>query len=247
MLLLPKDSWEVRESGNKGRGIFTKKTIVPGTIIGDYIGKMIKASEEDRYEKKGHFYLMYYSDYATIFPDPTKPGIHLLNHSCTPNTWMYTYRGHTLYFALRTIFPGEELTVSYLLSPQDKDCNPCTHLCHCDSIICYTTMHLSQKRYDAWITYHDKEAEKTKREPIRYGEALALLDDYPKIIPDHPVYTLFGSFTNQSLRIDERTVPAMKDIRSIIRESGRSLAFPHLNLRIYGVLDNALVTKTLSV
>src|SRR5476651_958428 len=110
MFILPPEYLDVRKTEDRGNGVFAKKDIPAGTIIGDYLGKLIREEEEEKYEDEKCFYLMYYSNKASIFPDGKKPGIHLINHSCEPNTYMYTYQGRTLYFALRQIFAGEELT-----------------------------------------------------------------------------------------------------------------------------------------
>jgi len=145
MFLLGKDFWQIKKTNKKGNGVFAKKNILQGTVISDYLGKVIKMSEYDLDLDKDGLYLMYFSDRAGIYPDLTTPGPHLINHSCTPNCWMYIYRGHTLFFALRDIKPGEELTISYLLSPKDESCNNCTHVCKCDSEFC-TGHYASVKR-----------------------------------------------------------------------------------------------------
>jgi SET domain-containing protein len=170
MFLLPQDSWEMRKRVYKNsqnekkqnRGIFAKKDIAAGTIIGDYLGLVIPEKEENTYENSNEMYLMYYTESATIYPDVQQPGIHILNHSCEPNTWMYTYKGHTLYFALRKIYKGEELTVSYQLNPIDEDCEPCDHACHCHTPSCTGSMHMTEEKYDAWRAFDDKETAKTK-------------------------------------------------------------------------------------
>jgi uncharacterized protein len=246
MVLLPEDSWEVKDVAGKGRGLFAKKDIPPGTIIGDYLGKIIRPEDEEQYDNDDHFYLMYYHDTASVYPDLSTPGIHLLNHSCAPNTWMYTYYGHTLYFAIRKIFAGEELTVSYLLSPQDKDCNPCTHLCSCNSVICFTTMHLSDERYKAWEKVHDEQAEKTPREEVTYDQMLKPLASYPDSLPDHPIYTLYGSREKEVAILEETALPSLQEIRTAIRETGKTLAFPKMNLHIHGVLDTTLISEVLT-
>lgn len=243
MILLPVDFWEMQKTGKRGKGIFATRDIPAGRIIGDYIGRIIKIAEEDVYDNGDHFYLMYYHDYASIFPNLKKPGVHLINHSCTPNVWMYTYKGHTLYFAIRHIFPGEELTVSYLLSPQDNDCKPCTHLCHCGAVICHHTMHLSQEEYNEWISFHDKEAKKTKRVRVTYGKTLPLLTSYPENIEDNPIYTLFGSMHVPPKRLNLEALPEMTEIRKMLRETGRTLEFSKLHLLVYGIKNNLLISK----
>jgi hypothetical protein len=180
MILLSSEYWEIRNTKRKGRGLFAKKDISKGSVIGDYIGKIIHPL--DAVVDEENFYLMYYHNRAVISPDLRKPGVHLLNHSCVPNAWLYTYKGHTLAFALKKIFKGEELTIPYLLSPKDKFCEPCLHICKCGNLQCSGTMHLSKERYDKWKEFNEKWARKTKRERIRYGKILPRLLSYPKTI-----------------------------------------------------------------
>src|SRR5437899_10796595 len=122
---------------------------------------------------------MYYHERASIFPDVTQDGMHLLNHSCTPNCYMYSYKGHTLFFALRRIFAGEELAISYLINPLDESCEPCTHICKCATALCTNTMHLTQKQYDAWTTYDGAMTENVKLPRVTYGKQLERLPAYP--------------------------------------------------------------------
>lgn len=187
MFLLSPGSWEMKKTKKKGWGIFTKKQIQAGTVIGDYLGKIIKTAEYDLNNDKKGLFLMYFSDKASIYPDLEKPGIHLLNHSCIPNCWIYVYKGHTLFFALRKINPGEELTISYLLNP-DGNCTPCTHVCMCESSHCSGTMHLSKIKFNQWQTFQMKENKKTKRAKILYGRNLPKLKKYPSQIPINPIY-----------------------------------------------------------
>ena len=180
MILLNQDFWEIRKTAKKGRGIFAKKEISKGTVIGDYLGKVIHP--QDAVVDENNFYLMYYHDTAAIMPDLNKPGVHLLNHSCLPNAWLYIYKGHTLAFALKTINKGEEITIPYLLSPQDKFCDPCLHICQCGHPKCNQTMHLTHEQYKKWRKLNDKWASKTKREKVIVGKALPKLKVYPETI-----------------------------------------------------------------
>lgn len=243
MFLLPEGSFEIRDVPGLGRGVFATKEIEPGKVIGDYIGMVVHPKDEDKVEKGAHFYLMYYHDYASIYPDLRKPGIHLINHSCAPNSWMYTYRGHTLYFAIRRILKGEQITVSYQLSPLDKYCAPCTHLCTCGSVLCFQTMHMSDKRYNAWHNFQEAEEKKTARERIRYNEPLPVLDSYPESIPDNPIYVLFGAQNHAPVKIMDKKVPDKMEIRKIIRETGRTIQFYKLNLKVHGVFEELLISE----
>lgn len=245
MILLSEKYWQIKETENKGRGIFAKKTIPAGVVIGDYIGKVLRTKEVEL-DNKEDLYLMYYHDQASIFPNLQKPGIHLLNHSCTPNSWLYTYCGHTLAFTLRKIFPDEELTISYLLSPKDNFCNPCTHICKCESLVCRQTMHQSLEKYKKWRIFQETKAKKDKRGKIRYGKELLQLSRYPKTIPDNSIYDLFGNTQKPPESFATKTLPPVKEIRKLIRKTGRTIDFLALNTRIYGVLDNFVVSKEIS-
>jgi uncharacterized protein len=241
MIMLDQTFWEIKNTTRKGKGVFAKKDLAPGIIIGDYIGKVIKTAEEDTSEKNG-LYLLYYHDYASLYPeDINKPGIHMVNHSCVPNCWIYTYKGHTLFFTLRKIFAGEELTISYLLSPDDY-CDPCTHACICESKFCTGTMHLTKEQFQAWNTFNENESKKTKRAPIRYGKMLSKLKAYPATIADNYIYTLFGTTKKPAQQYTDIKLPSLEELRRRIRNTGRSMNFPNLKLIILGVKNNKLIS-----
>ena len=252
MFLLPETAWKMQKRTYKNsdgekkqnRGIFAKKDIEAGTIIGDYLGLLIPEKDEDKYEKSNEMYLMYYDEGITVYPDPKKAGIHILNHSCEPNSWMYTYKGHTLYFALRKIFKGEELTVSYQVSPIDEDCEPCIHACYCHTPICTGTMHMSEDKYDAWRIFDEKETAKTKKAAVPLKQPLSLLDSYPETIKDHTLYKLFGSATKASKILTDKVFPNLKTIREEIRTSGRMLRFPKLGVTVRGTEGKQMYVAT---
>lgn len=179
MLLLHPDSWEIKKTKNKGKGIFARKDISQGIIIGDYLGTFLRP--EEALVDELNFYLMYYSDRAVIAPDLNIDGVHLLNNSCLPNACLYIYKGHTLVFALRNIKRNEEITVPYLLVPITNYCNPCKHICLCGSEKCTGSMHLTDEKYKKWKSISEKQASQTKREKISYGKKLKILSDYPTI------------------------------------------------------------------
>jgi len=246
MFLLTEDFWEIKTTPHKGRGVFAKKDIEAGTIIGDYLGKIVKDSEGDEYEEKYGFYDMYYTDDASVWPDVEKPGIHIINNSCTPNSFMYTFHGHTLYFALRKILAGEEITVSYMMAPLDEDCAPCTDFCKCGSEICSGTMHQSPDKYDKWRAFDDAETAKTPIEPVVFGEYLPKLKTYPANIPDAKVYPLFGAVHEKALILTDEKIPSEKIIRQKIRETGQRLSFEKLGITIEGIYDGVVYSKLAS-
>ncbi len=187
MFLISDAFWKIKKTKEKGFGVFAKKDIRAGTIIGDYLGQIVETREYDLEKDKKGLFLMYFTDDACIYPSLKKPGIHLVNHSCQPNCWIYTHKGHTLFFALRKIKPKEELTISYLLSPLDQTCDPCTHPCQCKSNFCTGTMHLTRYKYDKWQKFL-RSINKTKTPKLVFGKNLKKLKSYPKIDYQNPIY-----------------------------------------------------------
>mgnify|MGYP001558351821 CR=1 FL=1 len=59
-------------------------------------------------------------------------------------------------FSLKDIKVGEELTISYLLPPNDGTCNPCTHKCKCGSEKCTGTMHQSLAEFNKWQKFQEE-------------------------------------------------------------------------------------------
>ncbi len=164
MFLISDDYWQVQKTKHKGLGVFAKKKILKNTIISDYLGKVVKTADYDLGLDKKGLYLMYFSDQASIYPDLDKPGPHLINHSCTPNCWMYVYRGHTLFYATRNIEPGEEITIDYLLSPNDD------HVCLCDGKNCTGKLHGPNS---------SRVENVGRRTKIIFGQYLLPLKNYP--------------------------------------------------------------------
>lgn len=181
MFLIPPDYFEIKKIKGKGNGVFALKDIPAGIVIGDYTGKILRPEEALVDEK--NFYLMYYHDRAVISPDLKKVGVHLINHSCFPNSSLLVYKGHTLAFSFKKISKGEELTILYMLPPIDKYCDPCLHVCNCGDLNCSKTMHMSKDKYKYWRKITEKQSKETKKERIRYGQDLPILTSYPNRIP----------------------------------------------------------------
>lgn len=155
MFLISKDYYQIKETNDKGQGVFVKKEIKAKTIIGEYTGIKIKIEEYDLDKDKDGLYLMFLDDKYAIYPDLTKIDIHLINHSCDPNCWILNSKKHIFFFALRDIKKGEELTISYLLPPKDETCKDCNHNCYCGSKKCTGTMHQSLKKFNKWQKFQE--------------------------------------------------------------------------------------------
>lgn len=150
MFFISRDYFLIKKTKDKGRGVFAKKVIKTKTIIGEYTGTKIKIAEYDLDKDKDGLYLMFLNDKHAIYPDLNTEDLHLINHSCKPNCWIFNWKKHVYFFALRNIKIGEELTISYLLPPKDKTCNPCTHDCKCGGKNCTGTMHQSEANFKKW-------------------------------------------------------------------------------------------------
>lgn len=187
MLLIPQNTWEIKQTLNRGKGVFARSDIEPWRVIGDYLGKIVRGEEEAQYDKKHDgLYGLWLGDDVTIFPDPAEVGVHLINHSCFPNCAMYPYRGHILYISIKKIFAGQELTVSYLLDPVgDDDYN----LCFCGSKNCRGTMHVSKEISELWEKFvRERQGDYWLKRDIVFGRDLLPLQEYPDFVPEERIY-----------------------------------------------------------
>lgn len=187
MFLLDESYWHVQSTPTMGRGVFAKRAIQAGQVIGDYIGTVLRTQEYDLASDARGLYLMYLTDDLSLYPNLHTPGIHLLNHSCAPNCWMYMYQGHTLFFAISPIRAGEQLTIHYLLNPKEDGCPDCIHDCLCQSSNCTGTMHLSPTAYSLWQTFQNKHPSTLVREPV-VGRVFPTLEEYPHSFRVDPIY-----------------------------------------------------------
>jgi uncharacterized protein len=247
MLLIPEDTWEMRgrafsaaDADKQNRGIFATRPIPAGTVVGDYLGLLIPNEQEATYETGPDFYVMYYDDRVAIWPDRSRAGVHIVNHSCEPNCAIATYRGHSLYYALRKIHVDEELTVSYLLAPIDDDCAPCRHACRCRARSCTGSMHLPIDRYVAWSRLDRRDSTRTRPVPVAPYQQLQPLDRYPARIGDRRFHGIFGVAEQASSVSDGDRLPDIAAIRREIRRTGRRLAYPALGLIVLGTRETTI-------
>ena len=239
MFLLPQTYWEIENTPQLGEGAFAKKDIPPGTIIGDYLGKLIKS--ESNNEEDSAFYDMYLNDEISILPDKNNIGIHKINYSCSANCGIFPFMGHTLYFTLRHIFAGEELTVNYFLSPPEKN-HTCNDVCYCQSPVCHATLHISAEKEKSVEKFYRRDKKYRIKPQGHLGEFLPRLQHYPKNIPDYSLYDMFGSLDQPVQICGERTFPSVKKIRRMIRQSGRMLYFQNMHVTIFGIMNGLIVS-----
>lgn len=247
MFLIPHSQYVVKKIKDKGRGVFAAQDIEAGTVIGDYLGILIKPNSND--EKKNGLYDMSGGEKYDILANPKVEGVHFVNHSCANNCDIYPYKGHMLLFALRKIFKGEELSLSYwMYAPYEKETTCDMHACYCGSEICTGSMHHAAMNFDSWEKLVKKEFGRCYNElPGKYGDELLPLTKYPKSIKQNGVkiyeFSIFGSEIKPAEKYEDNTLPAMTELQKRIRETGKQLSFTKLKMIIYGIRDGILLVK----
>jgi SET domain-containing protein len=106
----------VKASRIHGRGCFATARFARRKKIAEYTGEKITNAEAER---RGHRRVLRISGLDgrwSIDGSRGGNGTHYINHSCRPNSFMQTVRGHLLVLALRDIRPGEEITLDYVSS-----------------------------------------------------------------------------------------------------------------------------------
>ena len=104
----------IRESKIHRRGVYAGEEIPPRRKVIEYTGEKINRRETKRRGDDGPVtYLFTLNNYWTIDGAVGGSGAEIINHSCEPNVVSRIMKGHVIYMSLRTIEPGEELTVDY--------------------------------------------------------------------------------------------------------------------------------------
>lgn len=254
MFLIPASSYRIKNTGRKGRGVLAACDIAPGTVIGDYLGTIIKPGSND--ENKNGLYDMSAGEKYDIMGNRKKRGVPLINHACTNNCDAYPYRGHILYFALRKIFKGEELTVNYSLGvAEEKDIACVRHACHCGSKFCTGSVHENKRNFDLWYAHWGKLVKKEfghlyKKIPGKYGTALPPLSSYPAFIRsnDPRIFPIvFGAETKPPVAYKDATLPSLAELRARIGMTGRQAAFPRLGIVACGLRADIVLAEKISL
>lgn len=240
MFVLPEGTLELHKTKGKGHGIKVLKDIDAGTVVGDYVGMITRA--EDVPDDGGDFYDLVWNEKVSIVADPKEMGVHLVNHSCAPNCGMFPYKGHILYFALRKIFTGEELTMSYMLNPPEPDEAVLFDICRCGTPVCRGTLYTSEEMNNRFYAFEEKmSGEYIRKSPGAFGTKLKPLGEYPANVADYPVYDIFGALDTEAVKSDETVLPAVGELRTRIRTTGRKITFPKMNFSVYGIMNGLIV------
>lgn len=240
MFLLPESSYEVVTTKSKGRGVFAKKDISPGVVVGDYIGTLLY--DEDVPETDG-IYDLTWGDGISIVANPKSLGVHFINHSCAPNCAMFPYQGHTLFITLRKIFVGEELSIGYMLSvPDDDEEEHIMESCRCGSLVCRGTFYVPESYHERYADFEEKMSGSFfEKNLVKIGQQVPPLLEYPENIDDYDIYDIFGSMKQLSLTDFSYRVPEKKHLRQLIRNSGQRIKFKNIGLTIYGIMNDSIL------
>ncbi len=103
----------IRRSRIHRYGVYALEKIPANHKVIEYTGERVNRREAKKRGEGDHTYLFAVDDYWTLDGAVGGSGAEIINHSCDPNLISRVMKGHVLYMSLRTIQPGEELTVSY--------------------------------------------------------------------------------------------------------------------------------------
>src|ERR1043166_525268 len=115
----------IRKSSINGKGCFATIDFKRGRKIAEYAGERINDFEaRKRARKRRRLRICDVDGRFSIDGSRGGNGTHYINHCCEPNAYMRTVYGHVLFFALREIHRGEEITIDYeqTLHPDSKRC-----------------------------------------------------------------------------------------------------------------------------
>ncbi len=121
-----------------GKGCFATAFFPRGRKIAEYTGERISRREvarRVRTRRHGILRICALDGYWSLDGARGGNGTHYINHSCQPNAYIRTTRGHILFMALCDIQPGAEITVDYILTM-----HPNSKRCHCKASGCRGTL-----------------------------------------------------------------------------------------------------------
>jgi len=128
--------FSIRKSPINGKGCFATIPFRRGRKIAEYTGERITDLEATKRARRRRFLRICDIDGRfSLAGSRGGNGTHYINHCCEPNAYMKTLYGHILFFALRDIRPGEEITIDY-----EQTLLPDSRRCHCGAKNCRRTI-----------------------------------------------------------------------------------------------------------
>ena len=121
-------------------GMYAGEKIPKGRKIIEYTGEKCNRRETKIRAEREFNYLFTLDSYWTIDGSVGGSGAEYINHCCEPNVESRIVKGHVLYFAMRDIKPGEELTLDYRFGSEVEQ-----HKCGCGAKACRGTINLKRE------------------------------------------------------------------------------------------------------
>lgn len=131
----------VRPSRIDGKGCFATAHFRKGRKIAELTGELVSRVEAARRMRgRRRLHICAINSYWGVDSKVGGNGTQYVNHSCQPNSFIRIIHGHVIFFALRDIRPGEEITLDYVESyHSDKK------RCRCGAPGCRGTINLRMK------------------------------------------------------------------------------------------------------
>src|SRR5207244_4720780 len=126
----------IRKSPINGKGCFATISFCRGRKIAEYTGERIPDLEAQRRAHRAKLRICDVDGRWSLDGSRGGNGTHYINHSCEPNAYMKTAYGHVLFFALRDISPGQEITIDY-----ENTLHSDRKRCRCGAPNCRGTLH----------------------------------------------------------------------------------------------------------
>ena len=115
---------QIRGSKIHGLGIYALKGIPAGTVLLEYIGKLLSKEEYTKLPDKTFCFAV--DEELTLDGAQAKWNpAGFFNHSCEPNCASRCIEGKVWIITKRNITPGEELTFNYGYTPENLRQHPC--------------------------------------------------------------------------------------------------------------------------
>lgn len=131
----------IRKSPINGKGCFATISFRRRRKIAEYTGERIPDLEAQRRAHRAKLRICDIDGCWSLDGSRGGNGTHYINHSCEPNAYIKTIYGHVLFFALRDIRPGEEITVDY-----EDTLHPDSKRCYCGAKSCRGTINKGQSQ-----------------------------------------------------------------------------------------------------
>lgn len=183
-----------KNSPIEGRGVFARKRFEPGAVVVAYAPEQrrLLANDPEAIAAAATKLSLLSERRFVIIPDTSVPGGWLCNHSCAPNAALYS-DGQGRIQCMRTIHPGEEVTIFYGWVTQNE---PGRDPCRCGARGCRGFINFDVSDDDARKLHSDVIADEALR--ARIEEYAAYLRS---IGQEHVESTIYGTLAAMHARL----------------------------------------------